>query len=296
MIGASTDRSHVAQILVEVLRGSLRNRRPETVAHDSGVGEAAAEALSMGIDAIAASEGATQLLLSFGLRAGFLGPSVETALRVAVIGVRRGWDTQRVVKASICGLLADIGMLKLPDEAIFKPCAMNAEEIRVSRLHPLLGSQLLEPLAGELAPQLATVALQHHERIDGSGYPNGLSGDAILEEAQAVGICHLYSAATHDHPYRETLSPGKAIALIEGLAGTAWDPRLVRAFAGGIALYPVGTLVRLASGESGSVVPGGTPLRPLVELRWAADGSGIPQRLVPASTTDTGMAIVAVGH
>ncbi len=282
--------------MVQVLRGNLRNRRPETIAHDASVGQRAAEALQAALEEVAASNAATELLRRFGLRPGFLGPSMDTALMVAMIGVRRGWEATRLVHATISGLFADIGMLRLPEEALFKPSALNADEVRVMRLHPYVGSMLLEPLAPVLAPQICDVALQHHEHVDGSGYPNGLRASDILEEAQAVGICHLYSAATHVHPYRETLTPAKAMDLVEGLAGRAWDPRVVRAFADGLAMYPVGTLVRLANGESGTVVSGGTPRRPLVEMRWAADGSAIHERLVPASTTDSGLAIVAVGR
>ena len=91
-----------------------------------------------------------------------------------------------------------------------------------------------------------------------------------------------------------TLTLGLWLAAMLGIVGLRL--RLVRAFADGLALYPVGTLVRLASGESGAVVPGGTPRRPLVELRWAADGATIHERLVPASTGDSGLAIVAIGR
>ena len=296
MSPAVADRREVCATMVEVLRGNLRNRRPETIAHDPAVGQRAAEVLQQAIEAVASSNAATELLRSFGLRPGFLGPSVDTALMVAMIGVRRGWEATRLVQATISGMLADIGMLRLPEEAVFKPCALNTEEVRVMRLHPYVGSMLLEPLAPVLAPQICQVAVQHHEHVDGSGYPNGLRAGEILEEAQAVGICHLYFAATHVHPYRKTLTPAQAMDLIEALAGRAWDPRVVRAFADGLAMYPVGTLVRLANGESGVVVSGGTPRRPLVEMRWSAEGIAIHERLVPASTTDSGLAIVAVGR
>lgn len=296
MTPAVADRRDVCATMVEVLRGNLGNRRPETVAHDPAVGQRAAEVLQAAIEAVAASTAATELLRKFGLRPGFLGPSVDTALMVAMIGVRRGWEATRLQHATISAMFADIGMLRLPEESVFKPCALNTEEVRVMRLHPYVGSVLLEPLAPVLAAQIGEVALQHHEHVDGSGYPNGLRAGDILEEAQAVGICHLYSAATHIHPYRDKLTPAQAMDLIESLAGRAWDPRIVRAFADGLAMYPVGTLVRLANGESGVVVSGGTPRRPLVEMRWSAEGIAIHERLVPASTTDAGLAIVAVGR
>lgn len=296
MSRADEDHRETCATMVQVLRGSLRNRRPETVAHDAAVGQRAAEVLQAAIEAVAASAAAADLLKSFGLRPEFLGPGMDTALMVAMIGARRGWETTRLVQATISALFADIGMLRLPEEAVFKPCALNAGEVRVMRLHPYVGSMLLEPLAPVLAPRICEVALQHHEHVDGSGYPNGLRAGQILEEAQAVGICHLYTAATHVHPYRETLTPAQAMDLIEALAGRAWDPRVVRAFTDGLAMYPIGTLVRLANGESGAVVPGGTPRRPLVEMRWSSEGNAIHERLVPASTTDSGLAIVAVGR
>ena len=296
MIGAPVERDLAARIVATALRGNLRATRPESVASDAAVGQQAVAAFDAAIESVSGSAEAVDLLLRSGLRPRFLGPSVETALMVAVIGVRRGWNDERVCRATIAALFADVGMLKLPPESTAKPGALNAEEMRVMRLHPVLGAEMVEPLARTLAPQIGDVSLQHHERIDGGGYPHGLEGHAILEEAQAVGICHLYVAATHERPYRETLPPAKAIALIEGLAGAAWDPRIVRAFVDGVAPYPVGTLVRLSSGDCGVVRPGGAPLRPLVEVRWGADGSTVPPRVLPASTTGTGLSIIAVGH
>lgn len=296
MIDAPPDRTLASRIVAAALRGNLRATRPETVASDVSVGRQAVEAFETAIAAVSASHEAVDLLVRTGLRPGFLGPGVETALMVAIIGVRRGWDEERLRRAAIAAIFADIGMLKLPPESTARPGALSEEEMRVIRLHPLLGAELVEPLAGALAPGITEISLQHHERIDGRGYPHGVDGAEILEESQAVGICHVYFAATHERAYRETLPPARAIALIEGLAGAAWDPRVVRAFVDGIAPYPVGTLVRLSSGDCGVVRPGGEALRPLVEVRWRADGSGVEPRVLPASTSGTGLCIVAVGR
>jgi HD-GYP domain-containing protein (c-di-GMP phosphodiesterase class II) len=286
----------VGDLLIRLLQGNLRPRRPETLALDSVVGQRAVQVFDAAIGALAGSDAAIDLLLASEMRPSFLGPSVETALMVAIVGARRGWNDQRLLEATTSGLLADVGMLHLGEVALNKPGALNPEEQGVVRLHPERGAELLEPLTASFGSQIAQVALQHHERIDGAGYPNGLSGGAILEEAQIVGICHLYIAATRFRPYREALSPAKTIALIEGLAGSAWDPRVVRAFVDGVAPYPVGTLVRLSSGECGCVVRGGEALRPMIEVRWAADGSETAHRMVPASTSATGLRIVAVGE
>lgn len=284
------------KFLVAALRGHLGTCHPESISGDSVIGQRACEALEVALQKVAATPAAVDLLLSVGMRPSFLGPSADTALMVAVMGSRRGWTDERIVEACISGLFADVGMLRLPDDvAINKPGALSPEEQRMMRLHPALGAEVLEPLAATLGAQLAEIAHQHHERIDGGGYPRGLEGTAILEEAQAVGICHLYLAATRVRSYREALSPAKTLALIEGLAGTAWDPRVVRAFVDGIAPYPIGTLVRLSSGECGTVVRGGEALRPLVEVQWAQDGTTVPPRLVPASTGSSGLRIVAIG-
>jgi hypothetical protein len=290
---AAVAQPHVGRILGDVLRANRRTSRPETRAQDVRDGRRAAAALDAAIEAVAWSAPAAELLLTSGLRPGFLGPAIETALMVAIAGARRGWDDERLRAASIAGMFADIGMLRLPEAILFKPGALNEEERRVMRAHTERGAATLRTLAAAVSPLAAEVALQHHERIDGTGYPRGLSGDAIHPEAQLVAMSHLYLAATLGRSYRRPLPPSRAFGLIEGMADAAWDAGLVRAFVGGIAPYPVGSLVRLSSGECGVVVATADALRPLVEVRWAADGSVLRPHLVAVGADGVTVAAIS---
>lgn len=132
-------------------------------------------------------------------------------------------------------LLHDLGKLLVPDEIEQKPGALTEREQAVMQLHPIYGYQMLsnEPLIKaipELRPVLL-VPLYHHEQWDGSGYPYGLKGRAIPIEARVCAVADVWDALCSDRPYRPAWSAGRARDYICERAGTAFDPRVVKAFA-----------------------------------------------------------------
>jgi putative nucleotidyltransferase with HDIG domain len=122
------------------------------------------------------------------------------------------------------GLLHDLGKIAVPEGVLRKPGALTAEEWAVMRRHPIVGAQIVAPL--EFFAEGAVILRHHHERQDGSGYPDGLRGDLVPVGARIVAIADVYDALTSDRPYRARLSRAEAVGRLEEQAGRTLDPRL----------------------------------------------------------------------
>ena len=122
------------------------------------------------------------------------------------------------------GLLHDLGKIGIPESVLRKPDSLTAEEWAVMRRHPIVGAQIVAPL--EFFADGAIIVRHHHERHDGSGYPDGLRGDLIPLGSRIVGVADVYDALTSDRPYRARLSRAEAVRWLEAEAGRTLDPRL----------------------------------------------------------------------
>jgi diguanylate cyclase (GGDEF)-like protein/putative nucleotidyltransferase with HDIG domain len=152
----------------------------------------------------------------------------ETVGRYAEMMARElGLSEQRVGRVRLAGLLHDIGKVGVPDAILNKPGALTAEERAVILRHPELGAALLEhPSLGDVQAWVAA----HHERPDGTGYPHGLSGDALPLEARIVAVADAYEAMTSDRSYRDAIGHGRARDELLRHAGTQFDAEVVTAF------------------------------------------------------------------
>ncbi|WP_112384300.1 HD-GYP domain-containing protein [Sphingomonas carotinifaciens] len=172
-----------------------------------------------------------------------------------------GEDEVRAIGAA--GLLHDIGKATTPEHILNKPGRLEGEELDVMRRHPAAGHAILGEL-GETAAITLDVCLHHHERIDGSGYPEGLAGDAVSLHARIAAICDVYDAVTSIRPYKRPWSPHEALAQMLSWQGH-FDPVLLDAFIANLGIQPLGALVRLHSNRLGIVLDGAEdPTRPLV--------------------------------
>jgi len=126
------------------------------------------------------------------------------------------------------GLLHDIGKIGIPEGVLRKPGALNAYEWALMRRHPLIGAQIVAPF--EFFTAGAVVIRHHHERMDGTGYPDGLSGQAIPVCARIVAVTDVYDALTSDRPYRRAMSPGEARTTLAAEAGATLDRDIVATF------------------------------------------------------------------
>jgi putative two-component system response regulator len=129
------------------------------------------------------------------------------------------------------GQLCNIGMMAIPARVLQKRRGLSDSELDVMRTHTQYGAELLRKSKLKILDVAAMLAEQHHERFNGSGYPRGLSGDAIAEEARMVSICDAFDAMTHRRPWRPNpLSIQAALNELKQGAGTQFDPPLVNAF------------------------------------------------------------------
>lgn len=123
------------------------------------------------------------------------------------------------------GMVHDIGKIGVSDAILAKPGPLDAGERKQMREHPLIGERIILPL--QSGADLLPIVRHHHERFDGSGYPDGLAAREIPLGARIVAVCDAYDALTSDRPYRPGRSQGQALDLLREGAGSQWDPQLV---------------------------------------------------------------------
>jgi two-component system response regulator RpfG len=128
--------------------------------------------------------------------------------------------------------LHDIGKIGIPDGILLKPAKLDDGEWDVMRRHPVIGHEILKGSASKYVRMGALIALGHHEKYDGSGYPNGLVGDHIPLCARIVAIADVYDALTSVRPYKSAWTSERAFEYVAAQAGRHFDPRLADAFAG----------------------------------------------------------------
>ncbi|HEX5449020.1 MAG TPA: HD-GYP domain-containing protein [Gaiellaceae bacterium] len=152
----------------------------------------------------------------------------RVALRAVQVGELLGLSGNRLRSLAIGGLVHDIGKLSIPDEILKKPGALTAEEYAVVQRHPVLGRRLLVDLGGFTAP-VRELVLDHHERLDGAGYPRGLAGDEISLDVRILTVCDVYDALISKRVYRSAYGHDEAMAMLRAEIGTAFDARCVDA-------------------------------------------------------------------
>lgn len=151
------------------------------------------------------------------------GHSGRVAVYSKEIASRYGYDEKSLEKIFMMGLLHDVGKIGVPDEVINKPGRLTDEEFACIKKHPAIGGKILGNI--KEMPELAAGAKWHHERYDGRGYPEGLSGDEIPEEARIIAVADAYDAMTSNRSYRGALPQEKVRGEIEKGKGCQFDPK-----------------------------------------------------------------------
>ncbi|MGE5589314.1 MAG: GAF and HD-GYP domain-containing protein [Bacillota bacterium] len=144
------------------------------------------------------------------------------------VGIRLGFDEQRLDTLTYAAILHDIGKVAIPDAILNKPGKLTPEEYRTLQQHPVIGRQLLEKI--DLLRPAAPMVGQHHERWDGRGYPRGLREEEILLEARIIAAVDAFDAMTTTRPYRRALPRSEAISRLREGAGIQFDPEVVDVF------------------------------------------------------------------
>ena len=151
---------------------------------------------------------------------------VRTAHMVALVAEELDIPFDEISTVILGALLHDVGKLRVPDHVLKKPGSLNAAEFEIVKRHTIDGEQLV--LATETLADLAPIVRGHHERFDGTGYPDRLAGDAIPIGARIVAVCDGFDAMANTRQYRAGMGSEKALAVLAEHAGSQWDPVVVR--------------------------------------------------------------------
>ncbi len=149
--------------------------------------------------------------------------------RISVLlGQRLFLSDEQIRELEISALMHDVGKIGIDDAILKKPSTVTPEERKVLQMHPVLGAAIMKPIP--LLTNMIPGMLQHHERWDGSGYPEGLRGESISLYGRIIAVADTFDAMTSDRPYQETFSFERSRDMINGWSGTRYDPVIVRAF------------------------------------------------------------------
>lgn len=162
-------------------------------------------------------------------------------------------DDGQIRQAGMAGLLHDIGKMMIPEEILNKPGKLTEEEFIAVKSHPAEGYKML--LEGRGVSDVSLdVCLHHHEKIDGSGYPDGLTDQQISLFAKMSAVCDVYDAITSNRPYKDGWEPAESIRKMAEWSRGHFDQRIFQAFVRSIGIYPIGSLVRLESNRLAVVI------------------------------------------
>ena len=206
--------------------------------------------------------------------------SVSVGALMVGLGRQLGLAASQLPELGLAGLLHDIGKVEIELELLNKKGRLTESEYDRLREHAPSGHRLL--LEGKASKIALEVARHHHERADGSGYPDHLASDAISLYARMAAVCDVYDATTSNRPYKEPWQPAHALRKMAEWSRSQYDMRVFHAFVRTIGIYPIGTLVRLKSGYLGVVMDQNETalLTPRVKVFYAIDrGHRIPTRI-----------------
>ncbi|MDQ3813419.1 MAG: response regulator, partial [Armatimonadota bacterium] len=151
----------------------------------------------------------------------------RVGLTSTLLAQNLGLATERVELLRRAAPLHDVGKIGIPDEILLKPGRLTPEEFDIIKTHSAIGAALLSGGRSDLVQMAASIALTHHERWDGTGYPRGIAGEAIPIEGRIVAIVDVFDALTHDRPYKKAWPLEEALAEIARQDGRQFDPRIV---------------------------------------------------------------------
>jgi putative nucleotidyltransferase with HDIG domain len=197
--------------------------------------------------------------------------SVSVCALMTALATQLGMGDADRRKAGMAGLLHDIGKIGIPDSILDKPGKLTDEEFELVRSHPRIGHEYLAR-APAVDPVVLDVALHHHERTDGRGYPDALPIHRISVFARMGAVCDVYDAITSDRPYKAGWDPAESLRKMAEWQKGQFDEDVFKAFVKTVGIYPIGSVVRLDSGLIGVVCEHNAQqlLRPMVRVFYCA--------------------------
>lgn len=193
--------------------------------------------------------------------------AVEVMILSLLIGRKMGLDREKLLKLGMGAILADIGKSRVPQDILNKKGKLEPEEFDEMKRHVDYSYAILKDLVG-LSSLSRQIVLLHHEKLDGSGYPNGFTGEQIPLLVRIATVCDIFSAIVADRTYNNRISVDTAIEILRGAAPTKIDQDVFMTLLQVIDIYPPGTLVELGNGQVGIVIQSNpnSPTRPILRI------------------------------
>jgi len=179
--------------------------------------------------------------------------SIDAAVLAVLFGRHMGLSPAQLKTLAMGVQLLDVGKIRLPRALLSKKGALSSDEVRLLKRHVALSLQILRE-SGVTDMEILAIVADHHERMDGSGYPRGKKGNEIPVFARIAAIIDFYDAVTHPRPYRRALRSSQAVNALYERRGSHFQRELVEEFIQCLGVYPTGTLVLLSTGEVGIVI------------------------------------------
>lgn len=178
--------------------------------------------------------------------------SVDVSTMSMIIAKKHGFSDAAVREIGITGLLHDMGKSKIPNEVLNKPGRLTDEEFALMKQHSVLGYHILKE-KNNFNDSILRGVLQHHEKLNGAGYPLGVTAEKIHPYAKVISIADIYDALVTERPYKKGFSPRDAVEMIMAMTAEL-DIDVMKSFLGSVILYPVDSIVTLSNGEKAKVV------------------------------------------
>jgi len=196
---------------------------------------------------------------------------INVGVLAIILGKYLGLDKDVLRLLGLSGLFHDVGKARIPEDILNKPARLTAQETQIVKTHPVESYRIISQTAGP-DPDILRGAIEHHERFDGTGYPRGLAGSGIGLFGRIISIVDVYDALTSKRCYKEGMPAAKALSLMYQWRDATFSPNSIEQFIKCIGVYPVGSFVRLSSGEY-AIVTGSNDknaTRPTVKLLFDA--------------------------
>lgn len=178
--------------------------------------------------------------------------SINVSIYACQLAIENGLPLKNIEEIGLGAMLHDLGKVYIPLEILNKPGKLTDEEFEQVKSHCELGFETLRKIH-EIPLTVAHCALQHHERIDGLGYPRGLRDDEIHKYAKIISVVDVFDAVTNPRAYRPSMLPHKGLEVLYAGNGTQFDSKQIHLFRDCIAIYPQGLTVKLSDGRTGIV-------------------------------------------
>jgi putative nucleotidyltransferase with HDIG domain len=217
--------------------------------------------------------------------------SVNSAIMALAIGELMKLPPHRMIELGLAALLHDIGMLKLPDAVYLKEDNLTDKEFQLVRAHTTLGYKILKGFS--VSEEIALAAEEHHERLDGSGYPKALSGDKISLYSRIVAVVCSYDAMTSKRLFKTQNDPHAAVMELLKDRNMHYDEKVIRSLIVCLSAYPLGSLVLLSDDSIGRVTKTNpeSPRFPFVQVLIDKEGNRIEEPLLIKTAEQNGLSV-----